>query len=65
MSAQAGGQTGPSRRIVILGERRGHKETDRGRFMVEPAHSIDGWLIHVNEPDARQAAIRGLIGSAY
>ena len=32
--------------------------------MVEPAHSIDGWLIHVNEPDAREPAILGLIGSA-
>jgi hypothetical protein len=24
----------------------------------------DGWLAHVNEPDARETAIRGLIGSA-
>jgi len=34
-------------------------------WIVEPAGSGDGWLIHVNEPDARETAIRGLIGSAY
>ncbi len=34
-------------------------------WIVEPADSGDGWLIHVNEPDARETAIRGLIGSAY
>jgi hypothetical protein len=34
-------------------------------WIVEPADSSDGWLIHVNEPDARETAIRGLIGSAY
>jgi hypothetical protein len=34
-------------------------------WIVEPADAGDGWLIHVNEPDARETAIRGLIGSAY
>ena len=34
-------------------------------WIVEPADTGDGWLIHVNEPDARETAIRGLIGSAY
>jgi len=34
-------------------------------WIVEPADSADGWLIHANEPDARETAIRGLIGSAY
>ena len=34
-------------------------------WIVEPAGSGDGWLIHVNEPEARETAIRGLIGSAY
>ena len=34
-------------------------------WIVEPAASGDGWLIHVNEPDARETAIRGLIGSTY
>ena len=34
-------------------------------WIVESADSGDGWLIHVNEPDARETAIRGLIGSAY
>ena len=34
-------------------------------WIVEPADSDDGWLIHVNEPDARETAIRALIGSTY
>ena len=33
-------------------------------WIVEPTDAGDGWLIHVNEPDARETAIRGLIGSA-
>ena len=33
-------------------------------WIVEPAGEADGWLVHVNEPDARETAIRGLIGSA-
>jgi len=34
-------------------------------WIVELADAGDGWLIHVNEPDARETAIRGLIRSAY
>ena len=34
-------------------------------WIVGPADSGDGWLIHLNEPDPRETAVRGLIGSAY
>lgn len=34
-------------------------------WIVEPADAGDGWLVHVNEPDARETAIRGLIASTY
>ena len=34
-------------------------------WIVEPADDADGWLVHVNEPDARENAIRGLISAAY
>jgi hypothetical protein len=34
-------------------------------WIVEPADDAEGWLVHVNEPDARETAIRGLISAAY
>ena len=34
-------------------------------WIVDPADAGDGWLIHVNEPDARETAIRGLVGNTY
>jgi len=35
------------------------------RFIVQRAGEEDGWLAHVNEPDARETAIRGLISLTY
>ena len=34
-------------------------------WIVEPADDANGWLVHVNEPDARETAIRGLISATY
>lgn len=34
-------------------------------WIVEPAGEEDGWLVHVNEPDARETAIRGLVSSTF
>lgn len=34
-------------------------------WIVEPADGVDGWLMYVNEPDARETANRGLISAAY
>lgn len=34
-------------------------------WIVEPIDSGEGWLVHVNEPDARETAIRSLIGDGY
>ena len=32
-------------------------------WIVDPAGEEDGWLVHVNEPDAGETAIRGLVSS--
>jgi hypothetical protein len=37
----------------------------RDCFSVQRAGEEDGWLAHVNEPDARETAIRGLVSSTY
>jgi hypothetical protein len=34
-------------------------------WIVDPAGAADGWLVHVNETDARETAIQGLISSTY
>lgn len=34
-------------------------------WIVEPAGEDDGWLVHVNEPDARETAIHGLVSSTF
>ena len=51
------------------GERLGTVELDpvcQEYWRVEPADpALDGWQIHINEPDARNTAIRSLIASQY
>jgi hypothetical protein len=34
-------------------------------FSVQRAGEENGWLAHVNEPDARETAIRGLFSLTY
>jgi len=34
-------------------------------WIVDPAGAADGWLVHVNETDARETAVRDLISSTY